>query len=233
MAKKNRFALCLLLLAALLGGCRQEGTAPEDKEAKPPEQSPAQNETQAPEKPEPPAEELDPPAQQDPDAPAGDLPESQGFSFADLPEALYFSSGVGAWRTELRVQADGSFSGDYSDMDMGDAGEDYPNGTQYVCQFSGQFTQPEKVGDYAYSVKIQSITSDEPGQESYVDGVRVITSAPVGLENSGEILIYLPQAPVSQLPESFLIWTDVNLRPRGTLEYYGVYNVENQTAFVG
>ena len=54
-----------------------------------------------------------------------------------LPIDLEFSSGAGAWGTGLTLAADGSFSGEYHDSDMGDSGDDYPDGTVYLCNFPG------------------------------------------------------------------------------------------------
>lgn len=36
---------------------------------------------------------------------------------ADFPKDLFFNSGAGGWRTYLRLNRDGSFSGEYSDYD--------------------------------------------------------------------------------------------------------------------
>ena len=71
-----------------------------------------------------------------------------GFRFENLADRVfYFSSGAGAWFTELRIRSDGSFEGLYQDADMGVTGDGYPNGTLYYCEFSGRFDQLEKVDD--------------------------------------------------------------------------------------
>ena len=83
---------------------------------------------------------------------------SADFSFADLQYVDFtFSSGAGAWETRLNIQADGSFSGEYWDMDMGSTGDGYPNGTQYGNTFTGTFTDLKKVNDYTYSMKLDKI----------------------------------------------------------------------------
>ena len=59
-----------------------------------------------------------------------ELPEAQGFSFADVADREFcFSSGVGGWFTVLYIHEDGSFDGHYQDSNMGVTGEGYPNGT--------------------------------------------------------------------------------------------------------
>ena len=48
-----------------------------------------------------------------------------------------FSSGVGGWGTELIMGKDGSFTGSYHDSEMGETGEEYPDGSVYGCTFHG------------------------------------------------------------------------------------------------
>ncbi len=130
--------------------------------------------------------------------------ENGAFSFADLNQIQFcFSSGAGAWATVMTIHADGSFSGEYHDSDMGVTGDSYPNGTQYRCDFSGQFTQPVKVNDYTYSMQIGELNfAKEAGTEEIRDGVRYIYSEANGLDGAQDILIYLPGAPLEELPQS-------------------------------
>lgn len=58
----------------------------------------------------------------------------------DMPQDFVFSSGAGGWQTSLTLNRDGSFTGTYSDSEMGDQRDDYPHGTVYICEFSGQFS---------------------------------------------------------------------------------------------
>lgn len=157
------------------------------------------------------------------------------FSFGDLKGLeFYFASGAGGWRTVLEIEEDGSFSGVHSDSDMGDAGEGYPGGTCYVCQFQGQFTEPEKVNDYTYSVKIQQLKLDhEPETEEIVDGVRYCYSTAYGIDGAEEILIYLPGAPCAKLPQEYRNWVrnDMVDPDAEELPFYGLYNVKEQNGF--
>ncbi len=79
-----------------------------------------------------------------------------GNIFAQMPKNFTFASGAGAWATSLKLSEDGSFVGGYHDSDMGDSGDGYPNGTIYVCGFSGKFSDPEPT-EYQniYSMKLQ------------------------------------------------------------------------------
>ena len=48
-----------------------------------------------------------------------------------------FLSGAGAWSTDMRILEDGSFWGEYHDSEMGETGENSPDGTIYCCSFYG------------------------------------------------------------------------------------------------
>ena len=71
-------------------------------------------------------------------------PVEETIQFSELSKYEFvFSSGVGAWQTMLNINEDGSFQGLYSDSDMGDTGEGYPNGIIYSSKFEGEFTTPK------------------------------------------------------------------------------------------
>ena len=174
--------------------------------------------------------------------------ESKGIDADTLFAAIedkdfYFSSGAGAWATELEIEADGSFSGEYHDSDMGDSGTDYPNGTRYICEFEGRFAAPEKINDYSYKLKLEDLSFDKkPGTIWTEDGIRMIASEAYGMmagdSESGtaakEFILYLPGAPTADLPQGFLdsirmprAWTDIPEK----LPVYGLYNTESEAAF--
>ena len=78
---------------------------------------------------------------------------------ADFPKDLFFNSGVGGWRTYLRLNRDGSFTGEYSDFNAY-AEDDFPKGTVTICEFEGKFTNIERIGSVSlYNVfrKIRDI----------------------------------------------------------------------------
>lgn len=103
-----------------------------------------------------------------------EIPEEE-FSFADLKNIeFWFGNGAGGWRTVLTIEADGSFSGEYSDSEMGSTRENYSAGTVYYCEFSGKFTEPVKVNDDTYSMQIAEILyENEPETEEIRDGPNV------------------------------------------------------------
>ena len=76
--------------------------------------------------------------------------------FRQLNGKLFeFSSGAGGWSTELTMGENGTFTGVYHDSEMGETGDNYPDGTVYLCSFHGQFTDPVQVDEYTWTVKVR------------------------------------------------------------------------------
>lgn len=153
--------------------------------------------------------------------------------FSKLPEMFFFSSGAGGWWTELYVQDDGTFYGQYHDSEMGSTGDGYPHGTCYICDFEGKFATPVQVSDYVYSTSIETIDFEEPEKEYIEDEIKYITSTPYGLDNAGEILIYLYGTPKEEIAEGFISWMPGCEMTTDTLDCYGIYNVNEETGFMG
>lgn len=147
-----------------------------------------------------------------------------------------FSSGVGAWATELSVFEDGSFEGSYHDADMGDTGEDYPNGVVYVCNFSGKFVQTAQVDEYTYLLQVEELELEEtPGTESIENGIRYIYSQPYGMPEDGEMYLFLPGIALGELPDAYIGWVTMAIQDSNasTLPFYGLYSPEDEYGFFG
>lgn len=147
-----------------------------------------------------------------------------------------FASGVGAWGTVLKIGKDGSFIGSYHDTDMGDTGENYPNGTVYLSNFHGKFRNAKKIDDYTYSFELDELVYDEPFENSYENGVRTIIESAYGLESGKEFMLYLPNSIVKNLPEEFVNWVSMpkawsSYDTPTLLPFYGIYNVEKEYGF--
>ena len=155
------------------------------------------------------------------------------FSFSDLEHwAFQFSSGAGGWGTNLQIAADGSFSGDYHDSEMGAVAEEYPNGSIYLSVFTGKFTQPEKLDPYTYVLRPESIDYEiQPGTSQIRNGIRYCYSEAHGLANAQELLLYLPGTPIESLPEDFLLWANLYGSEESELPFYGLYDPINATGF--
>ena len=144
---------------------------------------------------------------------------------------FYFSSGAGGWRTILHIDGSGGFSGTYSDSDMG-SGENGIHRIQMRCDFSGQFTQPVRVNDYTYSVRIDEITYEkEAGTDEVIGVTHYYYTDPYGLEDAEDILIYLPGAPLGQLPQEFRSWVGYSENTRDELPFYALNNAVHQQGF--
>ena len=158
----------------------------------------------------------------------------------DIP-IMYFSSGAGGWATVIEIADDGSFIGEYYDSNYGETGDGYENGTFYICEFTGKFTDVQKVADYTYTMKISNLTMTyDAGQEWIESGMRFVASPPYGIETDPDTVytLYLPGAKTSSMSDSFLSWV---ASPMGMatseipdpFPYYGIYNPVSETGFWG
>lgn len=158
----------------------------------------------------------------------------------DYPLEMWFSSGVGAWYTKLIIHSNGSFSGEFRDSNMGEIGDEYPNGTAYECIFSGYFSKPQQVNDYTYSLTLETIKiQGNIGESRIENGTLYKTTTPYGLMNSDdtdyakEFLLYTPQTPTAEMREDFLSWWPERFgaEPDGKLLIYGLQNLETSDGF--
>lgn len=168
---------------------------------------------------------------------SGELPQSSTSLFADIAGLYYFSSGVGGWATELELLPDGSFTGQFHDSDMGDTGKNYPNGTMYLCSFSGRFKDPVQLGFYTWSFTLDELGWDKLiGEEEIIDGVRYVYAEPYGLEESKNFQVFLPGVPIDDLPEDFMTWASLGLYDdpdTAMLPFCGIYNADKGYGFIG
>lgn len=162
--------------------------------------------------------------------------ESAGSVFEILPSEFVFSSGAGGWATYLELNKDGTFTGQYYDSNLGETGEAYPNGTVYICRFSGSFTQPEQLNKYTYSMNLESFEPEGSLNEVYYkDGTKYICSEAYGFEEAYEFVIYMPGIEMSELPQGFLQWIAYRYGSEATaktLPCFGIYNVNGEAAFL-
>lgn len=166
----------------------------------------------------------------------GENTVSTALQFPDLTNLQFvYSSGAGAWATLLTINEDGSFEGVYSDSDMGDMGDGYPNGTTYISNFSGKFTVPKSINEYTDSMTIESISLEqEVGTEEIIDGIKYVYSEPYGIWDAKDIYIYHKDTPVINLPEEYRGWVgyyDSEEYQNELLPFIGLYNVATQSGF--
>lgn len=137
------------------------------------------------------------------------IAEPEGIPFREFSGDYFFSSGSGGWSTDVTIYEDGSFSGVFHDSDMGVTGEGYPNGTVYLCEFSGKFSELEKKDDFTYTCSLEEITQEEEAgieRISQEDGIKYIYSDPYGFDGGKEFEFYLPGKSVADFSSEFLSW---------------------------
>ena len=119
-----------------------------------------------------------------------------------------YCSGAGAWSSDLTIRADGSFTCEYHDSDMGDATESYPNGTVYFGNFSGQMSLADQADENTWKIRVDKLER-EPAKEEILDGVRYIPTEGCGLSEGDVMTLYAPGTPVSALSEEMQLWAHV------------------------
>ena len=146
-----------------------------------------------------------------------------------------YMSGVGGWWTDIVVSSDGNFKGYFHDADMGDVGDNYPEGTLYECYFSGVFVVTEMIDQYTCELRLAALNIEsETGVERIADGVRVINTDAYGIEGGDVFMLYFPGRETADLPEGFLEWIcmpNAWEEAPDVLPFYGLYNVKESTGF--
>lgn len=148
--------------------------------------------------------------------------------FNQIPKDFSFSSGAGGWGTDITINNDGTFTGEYHDSEG--------SNTVYICKFNGKFSTPTKVNEYTYSMDLEFLNTEGKVNDYYYEnGIKYIYSTPYGFDNANKFYIYLPGAPVANLPNEFLGWSFINTDIRKTLPngFYGIYNFDGKEGFVG
>ena len=201
--KKRLLCVCLAFsLAFSMSSCGKSEQAQNDKTIKEEKAEQPADESQTPQT----LEEPQIPEEHEP------IADSQNVNFNTFAGNYSFSSGAGAWATEVSIFSDGTFSGLYHDSDMGVTGDGYPNGEVYICKFSGKFTELVKKDDFTYTCSLESIEQeDEAGKEEIAEdeGIKYIYSFPYGFENAKDFEFYLPGKSVGELNNDLVTWLSI------------------------
>ncbi len=154
------------------------------------------------------------------------------FTYDKYTESIFESiphkfGGNTDWGTTINLDNDGSFSGKFLGLKIDDTGSNYPNGTVYIREFSGKFTEPKQTDEYTYSMKLENsleLVGGANGEEYYENGIRYIYCNPVGFENTDEFYIYLPGIKITDLPKELVSMYHLTFQTSNTLLYYTIYN---------
>ena len=153
----------------------------------------------------------------------------------DGQHTFILSSGVSHWSTEIKLDPDGTFTGGYYDYRVMEIGDGYDDGTLYLYEFSGRFTDIRKVSDTEYTMTLTQFTEKKQDRNEWTEDNRrfVVTDDITGfdLTDNVEYRFYLPDHPASDLPEEFLTWAH-NTAPDGTLGWTALHDTASNYAFV-
>ena len=143
-----------------------------------------------------------------------------------------FSSGAGAWSTELQLQADGSFTGNYHDSEMGDYADAYPNGTVYFSSFSGRMSLVEQVDENSWKLRVDELTYTEPnGKEVIEDGCKYIYTDVYGLSAGDEMMLYKPGTSLDSFTDEMKFFAHAFDLTELSAWYF--YSAKNNSGFEG
>lgn len=161
---------------------------------------------------------------------------SADFSLSDIDGTEFtFCNGAGTWQTTVQIYEDGTFEGIYEDCDEENTGDDYPDGTLFLCEFTGSLAEPEQESDYAVSCEIDALDyAQEVDEEEIIDDMLYIYSDAYGLAGADRIMIYMPGTPLEELPEELLGWIgfeDSEEVDGMQLPFYAIYNEEEGYGF--
>lgn len=162
--------------------------------------------------------------------------ETENDVFKDLAGLEWsFSSGVGAWSTDLKIFPDGSFTGEFHDSEMGDSADAYPYGTVYFCSFKGQMRFVEQLDENACVIRVEKLEVDASEKEEIEDGIRFLAAEPYGVSEGDDMVLYRPGTPVSVLSEEMLLWAHVMdwENPPSELDTWFLSSKKNDSGFVG
>ena len=147
--------------------------------------------------------------------------------------AWSYCSGAGAWSSDMQIRADGTFTCEYHDSDMGDAGDNYPDGTVYFATFSGRMSLAEQVDENTWKIRVDELKK-EPAEETIEDGVRYVPSEGCGLSEGDVMMLYAPGTAADVLSEDMRFWAHLmDQENPNELENWFLASEKNESGFVG
>lgn len=134
---------------------------------------------------------------------------------ATLTEHASFSQGVELYLdlapggnipdyTMLSLNDDGFFTGEYLGME----GRQAEPTLVYQNEFSGQFTEIEKIDEYSYSLQLTTMNYTKEIGSEWADGhIPYQATTANGLDNGQSFILYAPGTPVEQIPQDTRNWS--------------------------
>ena len=135
---------------------------------------------------------------------------ASGAIFNDIAGSYGFASGSGGWTTTLQVNRDGTFSGYYSDTDLGDVSDEHPNGIRTESTFQGVFSKAKANDDGTYTLQCDADKLNiegDIGDSRIEDGTLVTISEPYGIAPCTTFTVYPQGYDSSRIDEDVLSWS--------------------------
>ncbi len=150
-----------------------------------------------------------------------------------LPVNMEMRYGAGVTFTDIKINSDGTFSGEYRST-MRDAGQGYV-GTTKTCTFTGKFKNIKQVSANEYTMKLEYIKTSKPAGQVWIkNNHRYMTTEAHGFENGDVFKFYTTKTLKSSVPSNAMVWYNNVYRNNtsSTLGCYMLYNVNGGFAFV-
>ena len=143
-------------------------------------------------------------------------------------------SALTSWSTTIEINCKNhTFKGEYESAVFKIDGDAYD---AERCRFSGMIDTFTRVNEYSFSTHVKEFSTEkfEATKETYQDLPADVTYAdPYGFTKADELILYLPNTPVSVLPQELVEWVEMyqNIDPNGHLDSYILYNPADYAAF--
>ena len=122
-----------------------------------------------------------------------------------LPELFSCITVGGRANWEIQTQKDGSFQATFRSWDWGDQGTGYANGTCYITEVTGVFTDIEKRNDDSYKMVASQVHHVSQKGDSWIqDNVRYVVEEGSGIADGDEYFLYLPGTMQHQYPQGLV-----------------------------
>lgn len=93
----------------------------------------------------------------------------------------------------INLEPDGNFTCTQTFLDWGDNGDNYPNGTCYISEFQGKFTDLTQIDELTYQMSLEYVQQvGRVGDEYIENSIRYIVERNTRLEEARECYIFLP-----------------------------------------
>ncbi len=150
----------------------------------------------------------------------------------EIPENFILQGGNPSWRTTLKINKDGTYSGDYLENlgEQTEEGVTYTN--YYTAEYSGNFKSIEKIDDYTYALTLGDYATVYMTGDAWTeDNKSYIAAEGIGFFGCDRFMVYLPGKPTADLPDNFLIWVPDKISS-GKLTCFAIHNTVDGYGFV-